>query len=98
VGETEAFFEEADIEIRILIDRNDDLYGSLGVALYPVIGITDKDHVLRHYLPFRKVNYPAIIEAAIREVLGQIDRAEFERVLSHPESDEDKTTLDWPRN
>jgi hypothetical protein len=92
-NETRDFFEEADLEARILIDRNDDLFGSLGVALYPVIGIADKNHVLRHYLPFRKVNYPAIIDAAIREVLGEIDKTAFEKVLNNPESSEDHASL-----
>lgn len=92
-SETMDFFEEAEFESRILIDRQDDLYGSLGVALYPVIGITDKNHVLRHYLPFRKVNYASVLDAAIREVLGQIDRAAFDKVLNHPESEVDKTRL-----
>ena len=67
----------------VLVDEGDALFGRLGVALYPVVGITDAQRRLRYYLPFHKVNYQALIEAAVRQALGEISAAEFERVC-HP--------------
>ena len=93
LSSAEEVFEEADLDIKILIDEDDELLGHLGVALYPVIGITDKNHVLRHYLPFRKVNFPAILDAAIKEVLGQIDRTAFEEIVQNPSPNEYKPSL-----
>jgi tetratricopeptide (TPR) repeat protein len=74
----------AGITMPVLVDRGDALYGRLGVALCPVVGITDKDHKLLSYQPFTKVNYTDVVRARLRYALKEIDAAELERVLHPP--------------
>jgi len=80
-AEIEAQVKQAGIAMPVLIDAGDALYGRLGVALTPVIGITDKDHKLAAYQPFAKVNYSEVIRARIRQVLGEINNDEMEKAL-----------------
>lgn len=68
--------------LTVLRDTGDELYGTLGVPLTPVVGIADGDQVLRSYLTYRKINFGPVIEAHIERVLGDIDQAELERRLS----------------
>ncbi len=73
------------LDAPVLVDVGDALFGRLGVALYPVVGVTDAQGRLRHYLPFHKINYAVLIEGAVRHALGELSDAEFERVL-HPQA------------
>ena len=70
----------------VLIDKGDALYGRLGVALHPVIGVTDKDHKLLAYQPFAKVNYGAVIRARILHALKHITDEQLEQVINPPEA------------
>ena len=65
----------------ILIDAGDVLYGQLGVALVPTVGIADKDGILRALLPFHQINYSQVILAHTRRVLGLISDRELEELL-----------------
>ncbi len=67
-----------------LLDEGDALYGTLGVPLTPVVGVADSLGVLRAYLPYRKVNYEAVIAGHVRHLLGEIDAAALARILSPP--------------
>ncbi len=87
-AEAEAEVKEAGLKMPVLIDAGDALYGKLGVALCPVVGITDKDHKLAAYLPFTKVNYAEVIRAHIRHLLGELSTEELERVLKPTEAKE----------
>ncbi len=79
----------AGLEMPVLVDAEDALYGKLGVVMHPVIGITDRDHILHYYLPFRKVNYAMVIETAVLQVLGRVTVTEF-RDATDPPLDEHK--------
>ena len=68
--------------VPVLVDRGDVLYGTLGVPLTPVVGMGDRDRVLRAYLPYHKVNYGAIIAAHVQHLLGDLDDAGLARVLA----------------
>lgn len=74
----------AELSMPVLIDTNDLFYGSLGVALSPVLGITDRDHRLVVYLPFAKVNYQTVLEAHLRYLLKEISAQELQEVLEPP--------------
>ena len=73
-----------DFTIPVLIDTGDELYGRLGVALSPNIGITDKQHRLVADLPFTKVNYPAVIRGHIQRQLQEISAEELQAILNPP--------------
>lgn len=66
----------------VLLDEGDRLYGILGVPLTPVVGIADRDRVLRSYLTYRKINFRPVISAHVKFILGDFDQAELERRLN----------------
>ncbi len=75
--------KETGLAMPVLIDEGDALYGRLGVALCPVTGITDRDHKLGAYVPFTKVNFPVILQAHVRRVLGEISDKELAEASIH---------------
>ncbi len=72
------------LNMPVLIDTGDELYGRLGVALSPNIGITDKKHKLVADLPFTKVNYATVIRGFIQRQLKEISDAELQAILNPP--------------
>jgi tetratricopeptide (TPR) repeat protein len=70
---------EAGIQMPVLVDEDDALYGRLGVRLHPVIGVANERFELLAYEPFRKINYCDRMRAKIRFALHEIDRSEMER-------------------
>lgn len=79
-----ALVKGAGIAMPVLVDVGDALYGRLGVALQPVVGITDKDHKLVAYQPFTKVNYIEVLRAQVRRLLKEIDDKELSQALHPP--------------
>ena len=68
--------------VAVLVDKGDQLYGTLGVALTPVVGIADHDRVLQSYLTYRKINFRPTISAHLKFILGDIDQAKLDQLLS----------------
>ena len=68
----------------VLVDEGDVLYGKLGTALTPVVGITDEKHKLLAYLPFTKIQYQDTIRAWIRFGLGEITPEQLKATLEPP--------------
>lgn len=83
-ADADAEVRKAGIRMPVLVDVGDALYGRLGVALQPVVGITDKDHILVVYQPFTKVHYIEVIRARIRHLLKEIDDRELAKTLHPP--------------
>ena len=79
-----AAVREARLAMPVLVDEGDALYGSLGVALHPVIVIVGADRRLAAFEPFRAINYCAVVTARIRHVLREISDEELQRVLAPP--------------
>ncbi len=84
--EVQAEVKQTGFTAPVLIDAGDALYGKLGVALHPVVGIADAKHALVAYQPFTKINYCDTVKARIRFGLGEISQAELEQVLNPPEA------------
>jgi tetratricopeptide (TPR) repeat protein len=68
----------------VLIDTGDVLYGKLGVALCPVLGIADQDHKLVAYQYFTEINFVETVLARIRFQLKEIGQPQLDAVLSPP--------------
>jgi hypothetical protein len=83
-AEIKADVKATGLSMPVLIDTGDELYGRLGVALSPNIGITDKQHKLLADLPFAKVNYTTVIRGHIRHLLMEISDAELQSILNPP--------------
>ena len=67
-----------------LVDGGDALYGSLGLALHPVVVIAGRDHKIAAFEPFRSVDFCAVVGARIRHLLHEISDDELHRVLDPP--------------
>ena len=65
----------------VLTDVHDELYGSLGVALSPSVGLGTADRKLHAYLPYQKIHYCAAIRAHLQYLLGDIDADQLARTI-----------------
>jgi tetratricopeptide (TPR) repeat protein len=83
-AEVAATVAEAGIQMPVLVDEGDQLYGKLGVRLHPVIGIADDKQKLLDYLPFHKINYCDMVRVRVRRALGEVDQAAVDRVDRPP--------------
>jgi hypothetical protein len=68
----------------VLVDEGDAFYGSLGLALHPVVVIVDRKRALAAFEPYRAVNFCAVVGAQLRHVLGEISDAELNAALEPP--------------
>jgi tetratricopeptide (TPR) repeat protein len=80
-AEVAATAREAGIRMPILIDEGDALYGELGVALHPVVGIVDERGKLLAYQHFLKINMLDLLRGRIQVALGEIGEAEMARLV-----------------
>lgn len=68
----------------VLIDRDDALFGKIGVIMRPSIGVTDTNRTLVAYEHFTEVNYANVVAAQVRHALGEISDAELAAALHPP--------------
>lgn len=78
--------QEAGFTAPILIDRGDQLYGSLGISLHPVVVILGRDRRLVAFEPFRSIDYCTVVTARIRHVLREISDDELRTALAPPKA------------
>ncbi|MBI5478922.1 MAG: redoxin domain-containing protein [Deltaproteobacteria bacterium] len=79
---TQQDVKEAGLRMPILVDKGDALYGTLGVALHPVVLVVDRKHKLAAFQTFSKLNFCAIVRAHVRHQLGEITKAELDAELN----------------
>jgi len=84
VDQVQAVVKEAGIQMPVVRDEGDALYGKLGVRLHPVVGIVDAKQKLVAYEPFRKINYCELVTARIQYVLGEIDDQQLQAAIAPP--------------
>jgi tetratricopeptide (TPR) repeat protein len=70
----------------VLVDGGDALYGSLGLALHPVVVIVGRDKKLAAFEPFRSVDFCSVVSARIRHVLHEISNDELAAALAPPKA------------
>lgn len=83
-----AVASEAGFDVPVLVDRGDELYGRLGVALHPVVVVVGRDRKLAAFEPFRSVDFCTVVTARVRHALGEIGDAELQAALEPPKSKE----------
>jgi len=71
-AEVRALVQATGIRMPVLLDQDDALYGEMGVALHPVVGIAGADHRLAAYQHFLKINMLDVLRGRIQVVLGDI--------------------------
>ena len=84
--EIAAIMRDTGFTAPVLVDRGDALYGSLGLALHPVVVLIGKDKRLAAFEPFRSVDFCTVVAARIRHALGEISDAELQEILSPPKA------------
>lgn len=77
---------ETGFTVPVLLDREDALYGSLGVAMHPVVVVIDRNKKLAAFEPFRAVDFCSVINARIRYLLHEISDADLDNALAPPKS------------
>ena len=82
--EVAAMAREAGIRMPILIDEGDALYGELGVALHPVVGVADARGKLVAYQHFLKINMLDVVRGRIQVALGELDDQEMAKLIEPP--------------
>jgi tetratricopeptide (TPR) repeat protein len=75
---------ELGLTMPVLIDRDDALFGKIGVIMRPSIGVTDTNRLLVAYEHFTEVNYANVVAAQVRHALGEISDAELAATLHPP--------------
>lgn len=83
-----ALARDAGFDVPLLVDRGDELYGRLGLALHPVVVIVGRDRTLAAFEPFRSVDFCTVVAARVRHALGEIGDAELQAALEPPKSQE----------
>ena len=84
--EVAAMMRDTQFAAPVLLDAGDALYGSLGLALHPVVVMVGKDGKLAAFEPFRSVEFCPVVAARIRRELGEISEAELQAILSPPKA------------
>jgi len=81
-----AMLRKSGLSAPLLVDTGDALYGSLGVALHPVVVIVDKENKLAAFEPFRAVNFCTVVSAHLRYVLREITSEEMRTAIDPPKA------------
>ena len=80
-AEVREVVRQAGVDLPVLVDVGDRLYGQLGVRLHPVVGIADARLRLVAYEHFRQINFSEILLGRLRVVLGELKEADMAAVL-----------------
>ena len=81
-----AMLRESGLEATALIDAGDAVYGSLGVALHPVVVIANEARRLAAFEPFRSVDFCPTVSAQVRHALGEISDGQLRAALEPDQS------------
>jgi hypothetical protein len=82
--EVAATAREAGIRMPILLDVGDALYGELGVALHPCVGVADAKGKLVAYQHFLKINMLDVLRGRIQVALGELSDEQMARLVEPP--------------
>lgn len=70
--EVKACVKDAGLLGPVLVDKDNALYGELGVRMLPSVGIADENDVLLTYLHYTKLNFAELIRVNILHQLGEM--------------------------
>lgn len=71
-----AFMDKMELTFPVLLDPNRDLYGKVGIIVSPTTMLFDAGGVLRFSIPTRPPQYPQVVRAHLRFLVGDIDEAQ----------------------
>ena len=83
VPEVAAAAKAAGVQMPILLDKDDGVYGKLSLVQTPVVVFVSAQNKVLACEPFARINYGHVLRARIRHALKEITDQELEEVL-HP--------------
>jgi tetratricopeptide (TPR) repeat protein len=83
-AELAAKARESGFEAPMLVDTDDALYGSLGIATHPVVVIAGRDRKLAAFEVFNSVDFCTAVSAQARHALREISDDELRVALAPP--------------
>jgi hypothetical protein len=84
----QAMARESGFAAPVLVDAGDVLYGSLGIALHPVVVLVGADRKLAAFEAFRSIDFCTVVAARIRFALHEITEAQLREALEPPRATE----------
>lgn len=72
---------ESGFRAEVLADAGDAIYGSIGIALHPVVVVANSERRLAAFEPFRSVDFCPRVSARVRRALGEIDDGQLREAL-----------------
>ncbi len=81
-AEVQAVVAQAGIQMTVLVDEGDVVYDRLGIRLHPMVGIADGKLTLVALEPYRQIEYCDVIKGRIKVLIGEMDQAALDKVLS----------------
>ena len=82
LSDVSALVQETGFTAAVLVDPGDALYGSLALAMHPVVAVIGPDHKLAAFEPYRTVDFCAVLRSRIHLLLGDISEAQMQRTLN----------------
>ncbi len=83
-ADAQAMAAGAGVKMPVLLDEKDALYEAMGVRNHPVIFLVDQQRRIAAFEQYRQIDYCDVLKARIRFLLGEIDQAAVEKVLTPP--------------
>jgi tetratricopeptide (TPR) repeat protein len=81
-AEAQAMAAGAGVRMPVLVDEKDALYEAMGVRNHPVVFLVDQQRRIAAFEQYRQIDYCDVVKARIRFLLGEIDQAAVEKVLT----------------
>jgi len=77
-----ALVQETGFTAAVLVDPGDTLYGSLELAMHPVVAVIGPDHKLAAFETYRTIDFCAVLRSRIHLLLGDITESQMQRTLN----------------
>ncbi|MCC7382003.1 MAG: redoxin domain-containing protein [Deltaproteobacteria bacterium] len=84
VDRVKAALATAKVEVPVLVDGGDALYGKVGVIVTPTAAIIDSAGHLLAYVAYKRVNFWRLVEAHVLHTLGEISDEALGKVIDPP--------------
>ncbi|PIQ52204.1 MAG: hypothetical protein COW02_10890 [Comamonadaceae bacterium CG12_big_fil_rev_8_21_14_0_65_59_15] len=92
LSDVSTLVHETGFSATVLLDPGDALYGSLALAMHPVVAVIGPDHKLTAFEPYRTIDFCAVLRSRMHLLLGDISESQMQRTLSPERASESGQT------
>jgi len=82
LSDVSTLVHETGFSAPVLVDTGDALYGSLALAMHPVVAVIGPDHKLTAFEPYRTIDFCAVLRSRMHLLLGDISESQMQHTLS----------------